>query len=778
MPGCKAVRAADARRTITHRRWLSGAVSAAALTAAIPALAQTSQPVPETAESTAAAQANTAAPPAGAPPAEDAVDPNAVSEVIVTAQRREQRLQDVPITITVVNNQLLESTNARNLTELQGAVPSAFFHGNSGGGRTYVTLRGATGLALNTGDEPVAVYMDDIYLGRGVIIGQADILDVAAIEIVRGPQGTLQGRNATAGAILIRSANPTSTPEGRLFASIADPLEVRAQGVISGPITDTLNGRVAVGYVDERGWATQIPDGDRIGGGESYQGRIVLDWRPNDRFSGRFVADYANVTAEPAIIRYGATTFSTLPTGALVPAGTATPQIPLTRAQLNRIRNDHEFELSPGTDTTVETGGFTARLTYAFEGVDLISLSGYRGADVAGVNDSDGLAVARQGFNINRTDSRTFSQEVRLQSSGDTRFSWILGGYYYREDQEYDDIIYNLRFTLPINSGTEYVGTIDTRSFAVFADATYQITDRLSVIGGLRYTEDERSIDGLILATNLDTRVTTRTAYGPASTTWDDVSYRFKVTYEPTEDILLFAGYGRGFRGGGYNPFAVQPPYSPEINLSFEAGIKADFFERRLGLSLAYYDNDYKDLQLRAGVPTGGAIITNAAAADIRGVELEFTARPIDGLRLSGNMAYTDATFSSFPRARDLFDRPVDATGNRLPRTPEWSYFLAGAYDFGLQDGSIITAEANYRWRDDVVFFFTDQEIPTFRDDAAGELGARLSWRDAGRRWQVALFGTNLTDERIINTAAVTFSYPQVGFNKPRVIGVSVERQF
>jgi iron complex outermembrane receptor protein len=732
--------------------------------------------------SPAAAQ-ETAQPPAEQPPAARPADANATPatnaepEIVVTAQKREERLQDVPIAISVVTPALLQSTNARNLSELQGVVPSVYFAGNSGGGRTYITLRGATGLALNTGDEPVAIYMDDIYLARGVTVGMSDLLDVGSIEIVRGPQGTLQGRNATAGAILLRGADPTSTFQGRIFGSIADPQEFRLQGVVSGPLGGGFEGRLAAGYVNERGWAFNPFHNTHIGGGESAQTRGTLTYRSGD-FSARIVGDYSWTNNQPAIFRYAATNFSPLPTGALVPAGTATPNAPLPAAQRHQIFDEDRISLNPGTDTTVRGGGVSARLQYSFGGVDLISVSGFRKVHVDGINDSDGLDVARMGYNHNDDHSRQLSQEVRLQSSGNRRLSWILGAYFFDENQFYTDDIYNLKFSLPTNTVTRYTGELDTTSYAAFADATFHLTDTLSVIGGIRYTHDWKRLDATINPTNLDTNVTTHQIYAPPSDVWTDTSYRAKIVYQPSRHLMMFAGYGRGFRAGGYNPFALQAAYAPETNTSWEAGVKGDLIDRRLTFSLTAYRNNYTNLQLRAGVPTGGAIITNAAAARIKGVELEMTARPANGTRLTGNLAYTDAVFTSFPTARNTLDQPVDATGNVLPRTPKWQFYVSGEQDFQLGNSLLLTAEANYRWRDRVYFFFTDQTAQPWQDPPGGELGARLTIHPQDDHWSFSLFGTNLTNARIINTAAVTFSYPQVGLNKPRVFGASAEFRF
>jgi len=720
----------------------------------------------------AVAQQASAAPPTAAA----AADNGDQADIVVTAQKRAERLQDVPIAITVVSPQLLKSTNARNFAELQGVVPGVYFAGNSGGGRTYITLRGATGLALNTGDEPVAIYMDDVYMARGVTIGMSDLLDIGGIEIVRGPQGTLQGRNATAGAILIRSADPTSTLSGNVQASVASPEEFRAQGAISGPLGGGFAARLSAGYVTEKGWAYNPYTKAYIGGSESYQVRGVVT-KESGRFSARIVGDYSWTENQPAIFRYAATTYAS-GSGALIPAGTATPNTPLPAATYDAIFNHNIISLDPGTDTIVSTGGVSAKFSYDLGGVDLISVSGYRKSWVRGTNDSDGLDTVKMGYNHNDDHSNQFSEELRLQSSGNRRLSWILGAYYFQENQAYTDDIYNLKFSLPTNGVTRYTGTQRTRSYAGFADATFRITDQFSVIGGIRYTEDHKKLDSNIIATNLDTKVSTTTPYSPPEAKWTDWSYRGKLVYKPNVNLMFFIGYGKGFRAGGYNPFAVQIPYAPESNKSWEVGAKGDLFDRRLSFSLAAYRNDYANLQLRAGVPTGGAIITNAAEALIKGVELELTARPASHTRLTGNLAYTDARFTSFPTARNTLDQPVDATGNVLPRTPKWQFFAGAEQDVAVSGSVMRDGEVNYRWRDKIYFFFTDQNVQPWQDGPGGELGMRLSLHPTGDRWKFSIYGTNLTNARIINTAAVTFSYPQVGLNKPRVIGASAEFKF
>ena len=709
-----------------------------------------------------------------APPAASQVE-----EVIVTAQKRNERLQDVPISISVVSNELLQSTNAKNLNDLSGAVPGIQFNGNGGGGRTYISMRGTTGSALNTGDEPAAIYFDDVYLARGVAIGSQDLVDLQGVEIVRGPQGTLQGRNATAGAILIRSADPTATPEGYFTVQVQDPLEVRGQGAVSGPLFGGWEGRLSAGFVSSRGWGKNTFDNSRVGIDRSGQIRGVFAYRTDSPFTARVALDYSSVSNVAALFRGAATTFSALPGGALVV--TPTPTIPLPAAQHDAIYDHNEYSLSPNTHTTVNTDGLAAKLQYAFSGVDLISVTGARHLHVFGQNNSGGVgagAGARLGYNNNDDRSGSFSQEVRLQSSGKTRFTWILGAYYFYEGQDYADTIYNKRFTTATSTASFYFGNQKTHSYAAFADGTLNITDQLQAIAGVRYTTDKKLLNGGIAVTNLDTLVVTNTPYKPPESTWSDTTYRLKLVYHPTANLMMFVGYGTGFRAGGYNDFAVQAPFAPETNKSLEAGVKGDIFERRLSFSFTAYRNKYENLQLRAGVPSGGAIITNAGDSEIKGFELELSARPFDHTRLSFNTSYTDAKFTRFPQAVDIFNHFVDATGNTLPNAPKWQFFASASQEWELHDGWELSAEANYRWRDKIFYYFTNQTDVPWSDKAGGSLNARLSLKSPNDDWTFALYGSNLTNSRVVTTDVITFSYPEISLNAPRAIGVSVERRF
>lgn len=701
---------------------------------------------------------------------------NPDNDIIVTAQKRSERLQDVPISITVVTPALLASTGSRNLNELSGAVPGVQFNGNGGGGRTYLSLRGTTGSALNTGDEPVAIYVDDIYQARGVTIGTQDLLDVGSIEVVRGPQGTLQGRNATAGAILIRSADPTDHPEGYVTASIEGPLEYRTQAAVSGPLGGGLEGRIAAGYVNAEGFGRNTFNGARVGGGISAQARGVISYKSDNPFTARVAVDYSSNITKAALFRGAATTFSTT-AGALVK--TPTPTVPLPADQRSAVYDDDRYSLDPDTRTRVISDGLSGKFAFAFGGVDLVAVTGYRFTHVSGINNSSGLSTApKQGYNFNDDHSSAFSQEIRLQSSGTRRFSWIIGAYYFNEGQDYADTIYNTMFTTATSTASLYYGHQDTDSYAGFADATFNILPNLQIIGGIRYTDDEKKLNGGIQVTNLVTNVVTLTPYVPVPISQKSTTFRVKAVYHPTPDLMLYAGYGTGFRAGGYNDFAVQAPYLPERNRSFEGGAKGDLFDHRLSFSLSGYHNDYTGLQLRAGVPAGGAIITNAGSSVINGGEFELTVRPTPTTRLTANTSYTDAKFKSFPRAVDLFNAFVDASGNVLPNAPRWQFFVQGAQDFPVGDKWTVTLEANYRWRDRIYYYFTNQDAPTLNDGPGGTANVRLALASDDAKFNIAAFVNNVFNKRVVTTDVITFSYPELSLNKPRAAGVAVTLKF
>ena len=523
-------------------------------------------------------------------------------------------------------------------------------------------------------------------------------------------------------------------------------------------------------------------DGDRLGGGRGFQARGTLRWRPTPELDVRLIVGHSYTRAEPAVVRYAQTPFSPLPTGPLVRPGTATPTLALPDAELRAIQKDYRFALNRPNFSRFTDTSFVLDATYSLGSVDLVSITGYNRVRNVGASDSDGLArTDREGFNTGRIPGNYFSQELRAQSSGTGSLQWILGAYYSSAIQGIDFNITNLQLSVADRRTTRTVDEQDVRSYAGFVDATWRITPELALIGGIRYTRETKDFELDSRISNFDTGVTIGVPirYRPDQAVFKDTSFRAKATYEPTPDVLFYLSYSTGFKSGGFSAFTADPPFGSEELRSAEAGVKASLLDRRATVALAAYTNRYDNLQVRVGVPAGGVRVTNAADSKIEGFELEGTLRPIRDLNLAANVTYTHARFTSFPLARNLLDQgPFDAAGARLPRTPDWAYFLSASYTPRVSDAVTALVETSWRHRSRVYFYQTDQDSFTVQGPPLGELGARIGFTIEPEQLSITAFATNLTDDRSPNNANVTFSYPIVSFNKPRSIGLQIDKKF
>ena len=724
------------------------------------------------------AQDRTTDSPPARPDAATGDDNAAKDDIIVTAQRRTQRLGDVPISISVISGDTLNDIAAKSGGSLQGLVPALNINVSASYGGSPVSIRGTSG--LGGAEDPVAVYVDDVYTSSGQFSVTA-LSDVASVEVVRGPQGTLQGRNATAGALIIRTADPEFQFGGFVRASVEDPRAYRVEAAVTGPVSDTLAVRLSGDRLDERGWATNLFDGRKFGGTRMYNLRSTFLWRPSTAFRARLSLNYQDRIASQPAVRWGQTTIYPAP-GPAVPAGTQTPQIPLTPAQEAFYLDNKVVNLNLEPRNRFSSPSMALNLQYDFGPVTLVSITGLSGYVINGQSDSDSLALTdRQGRNTGRYTGSSFSQEVRLQSSGKQTFDWILGYYYanYRADMTFD--IYNYKLSTAIDQVSDFRSHQINPNWAVFADGTLHVSDTLSVIGGVRYTRDTKTFSNAFTLTNLDTNgVLAVLPFAAPKRTWSDTSYRAKIAWQPNRDFLGYVSYSKGFKAGGYNAFGVgaQPGYNPEVMKSWEVGFKASLADRRAFITGAVYDNSYDNLQVTSGVPTGGVVITNAAAARIRGFELEGDVKATPNLSFTANLAYIDGKFSSFPLAPDLLGILRDVSGNRLTNSPEWQYFLQTQYRRDLTDDVEVRGTLNWRWRDTIYFTPTDQNLEHLRGAPDGELGARLTLDLKPQKLSVSLYGTNLNDKRVVANEAITFSYPQAFFNHPRTVGIQVEKKF
>ena len=719
-----------------------------------------------------------------------------LGEIVVTAQKRSEKLFDVPISITAVSAAQLNQTASKNLEELQGVIPGVTIPAATAYGGSSIVIRGTSGSGTFLEDDPVAVYVDGIYQPSNSRFGVSDLTDITSVEVVRGPQGTLQGRNATAGAILVRTADPSATLDGFVRGSVATPTEYRIEGGISLPLTDTFRVRLSADHFEQDGWARNLYNGGRLGGERATNMRTVFVWQPVEQFTARLALDYQTLTNTQPSQRWASTAIH--PTGVAVDAANATPFVPLPAALQSYYLDHNQVYNDIPTRNTQRSPSGALELHYDFGPLELVSLTGVSSASNVGSADSGGMdAVGTNGVSVvdsvtgerrrayNQgyiTGSQT-SEELRLQSTPGGAFKWLAGAYASRaiDDFTFDIFDYNLASSPPGDADIGFKAHQTDNSLAGFADATYSLTERLSLTGGVRYTDEQKQFNNAFSVTipEIHLVVVGPIPYAPPKASWNDTSYRANVNYKITEDTMVYVSTSHGFKSGGFNAFGVgkRPSFNPEYLYSTEIGTKSYFANRRGYVSASVYDNRYENLQVTAGVPSGGVNIYNAARASIRGFEIEGHFKLTDQFSVTANTAYTHAYYVSFQNGQGVDGNLVNATGNSLPNTPKWQYYVQGDYDTALTPVWSTHAQVSYRWRDKVYFFATNQ-YPNLTGDADGELGARLEAIYSPAELTFSLYGKNLTDTRVVNGEQADFAYPVAFFNQPRVIGIQIAKKF
>jgi iron complex outermembrane receptor protein len=743
-----------------------------------------------------------------------------IEEVVVTAQKREERLQDVPVAVSALTAQALVEKNVATLQDLSASVPGLVVASNTNFGSAPISIRGVGG--ANGGgnvfaDEPVAVYVDGAVVGR-LRMSTADLLDIGGVEVLRGPQGTLYGRNSTAGAVLLRSAEPTADPSGFARFTIAEHGTYKATGAVSGPLnaSGSLTGRFAAGYSDSEGWAHDA-DGSTIGGSNSASVRGFLRWKPTDTLRLDLIAEHVDMKVRPALI--AVSDVSNFRDAAANPTG-SNVVLPYTpRPNLRRLLDDNQFALGK-TFTKTRGDNITLKGDLELGSLTLSSISNFRSWAQRGAQDSDGtlvdpptpLFVTGDVPSIGENDGHfvdsQWSQELRLASNGGGPLEWMVGAYVYDEKNKISPIRIRNYLAGPgtapgFGSGTEvtFNAAQNTWAWALFANATYEVTDRLSATLGGRYSHEEKDFINRQIVKTINVFDPPGPTIFPAGTplaalsadlsdSWSNFSPRVVVDYKFTPAIMGYASYSKGFKSGGFNAFNASPAstsFKPEQISAIELGLKSDLFDRRLRLNLAAFDYDYTNLQVRTPVPTGGVGIETADKAVSRGVELEANWAVSQAFRIDANVSWLDAKFkegtvsavqvSSFVFGANPAVVAENVAGNRLSRAPEWQGAINGRYTWETGLGAV-TAQGSYRYQGGVFFLETQQNQPTFHEGPWSQVDARLALAASDGKWEVAAFGSNLLDDRHLSQITAFFALPNASVNEPRTFGLQLNLKY
>ncbi|MBT9471123.1 MAG: TonB-dependent receptor [Pseudomonadota bacterium] len=698
----------------------------------------------------------------GVATAQDRAD-NTIDELIVTAQKREQSVQSVPLAITSLGETFLRDRRVADVVDLQNFVPG--LNVGRAGNMAKITIRGVSNEFINIGgDAGVAFHLDGIFIGRAEA-QLAGIYDVSRVEVLRGPQGTLYGRNATGGSINVVYNRPTSTPEGHVSGSYGAYNEYELEAVASGPLGERAAGRLSLRRQHNDGYTKNaVPGMKALDDKDNFAARGQLLFNLTEDARLLVSADYYRDWS-----RGGASKFIGGPDGAKTPA-----ELPPYNGQTLVPFDVRDIVANLGQKTYGEFWGVKVELAWSLPAFDFKAISSYRDQNYGFRRaELDGTTLDWSDSNVSNKIWQA-SQELQLVSSAEGPLQWILGAYYYTENGDQARYIPIFKPSpLALLAG----GEVNTDAYALYGHVDYELASRLTLALGARYSVDERKSSDFLAVTGtpLD-----GTSSGKAS--WDAATWDATLSYKPAEGAMAYLRVARGFKSGGFNTGSLQQqPFNPEYILSWEAGYKASLFDRRMRLSAVAFYNDYDDLQVTQ-VQGFSILLTNAASARIKGAELEVSGNVTDALRLNMALGYLDARFRDYQNTDQ--SRPQkgmqDLSGNRLPNSPEWKLSIGGDYTHELASGGQLRLSGAYYFQDKIYFDAFNEAQQS--QGSVGRVDADLSYVSPDGAWRLSLYGKNLTDELVRTAGRVGSS--QVGspnfvlHDPPRTYGVSVRREF
>ncbi|MCY4154219.1 MAG: TonB-dependent receptor [Gammaproteobacteria bacterium] len=721
----------------------------------------------------------------------------ALEEITVTARKRVESLDDVPISVSVTTGQKLERMAIHRLEDLSAFTPNLQINENAT--QQSVTIRGIGSGANQAFEQSVGTYIDGVYFGRGRS-ARNPFFDVERVEILKGPQGILFGKNTIAGAVNVITRKPSSEPEGYIAGEyFTETDQWGITGVISGPLSDTLSGRIAANYRSAGGYIdNSLAGGDEPDRAEYVvRGTVVLEATP--QLSVTLKGEFSSYDVDGRNAQ-------------MVAAG---PLAGLYAATDPNFETELDYNsATPGDDfDNTDAGNVTLTVDYELgDSLTLTSITSYVEYDFTNNIPAEFAPVPDYAEQSNRQRHDQFSEELRLHyTSGDARFEFLGGLYYQTEDLSIEET-FNFNFSnliaagvqfLPLDSSVITFFDQETDSFAAFGEATLSIIDGLRISAGLRYTEDDKQVDKELLVAALGTqtrapgqeplaRVIGRIPHAYSLDRKDtDLSPSVGLQFDLSDDAMLYATWSQGFKAGGFDAQNVGgatqlAAFDPEEVEAWETGGKFTFLDGAVRLNLAYFNNQYEDLQVAAW--NGFAfIVENAASATSQGVEADLQWRITEHFTLGGAIAWLDAAYDNFSGAvctapqQTAFaastGRPAgqcsqDLSGKDLQFSPETAGNVNAEYRVPLGN-YLLTLQSDVNF---TAGYHTALDLdPLARQDGFAKLNARIELAAGDDRWSVALVGKNLTDQKSttwVNDLPV-FRGAYFGFiDPPRTVGV------
>lgn len=746
---------------------------------------------------------------------EATADSGQIADIVVTARRREEKAQSLPIAITAISAADIAKLGARSAPDAVRSVPGLQFDVGGGiSGNAFTSSIYIRGVGQNeylaTSDPGVALYIDGVYYARQV--GSVfDLADIKDLEVLRGPQGTLFGKNALGGALNVTTTAPADKFSALVQGNVGSYGRADAGLVVTGPIIPgKLNAKLAVQYRGYDGYGRQF-NGVRTNDEDTVLARGALLFKPTDKFDITLAFDGQIRRQHPVTQHIVSLTPGPFPDGsANYPTflwNQLVAPVVGTRFGTNQLTDSiYTSNSTGGTRSDLDNSGISLTGEYRFnDALKIKSITAYRHLITKSDHDNSASSVGlNTESDVDRQDQ--FSQELQLSGSAYQIIDYTAGFYYFHELPRYRNSTVNFpglydalttifnqigqpafqqAFGIPVPSvlalNFNLYGRDEVDNYAGYAQGTLHLGSKIALTGGVRYTDESKSLDfsqteALTNTCVLDPARTAAQCLYNVKQRWTDWSPRGDITYKPFNGLLLYGSISKGFKSGGFNGRAQSPdlltPYNPETLYAYEIGFKSDFLDRHARLNVSAYINEYNNIQLD-GSRTGpnGALQTftlNGGQARIRGVEAELLLKPIRAFTFNGSFAYTDARYTKLScnvigyfngginlcDANNVFNGTAEqralAFNEKLPRTPEFTYSLGGTYvlPLGRKYGTL-TANASYNYRSRV--FYDARNAVGSEQGPYGLGNARIAWEEPSGHVTIGFSVSNFTDRQYYN---------------------------
>ncbi|GFM88222.1 TonB-dependent receptor [Pseudomonas cichorii] len=695
----------------------------------------------------------------------------ALKAVTVTATRRESSLQKVPVAVSVVDGEQLERENRNSVASIVQQVPTLNFRTAASSKDTSLFVRGVGTISTSPGVEPsVSTVIDGVVYGRP---GQStlDLMEVERIEVLRGPQGTLFGRNASAGVLNVVSRDiPEKTRGYADYSFFGKGNEQRLRFGLGGALTDTVKASLSTLWADYDGNVRNDYNGDSVNGygTKGLRGKLQLD--PSENLRVTLIGDYTEArNTVPNGVPYQAT------------SSFATSFAPGRATSTNRdVQNDFR------THAEDTHKGLSAQLDWSLGAYTLTSITAWRGWDNDQSQDQDRLAGLPVDalHDTGQVDYDQFSQELRLASPTGQFFEYVAGVYLYHGESKED----YLRRLVTLGNAQSATGKFSATndSYALFGESTLNFTDDWRAIIGLRLTRDEVEYDHQRVSTSPLTLRAMRPSFASSGSHSDSgVSGRLGLQHDFNENLTGYVTYSRGYKGPAYNVYFQMydldtEALDPETSNNYEIGLKSTALDRRLTANLAIFRSDFDNYQANFFDQVGGSPVTrliNAGSVRSEGAELDLALQATQQLKLSGALAYTQARIEDF-QCPPAAAASCNVNGKPLPFAPDWKSYVRADYSIPLQNGLDLELSSDYSWQSEVQYSL-DQNLDT-RQGSYGIWNASVALADYNQGWRVALLGRNLADRSYAtlltsSTGGITRMVPR---DDERYFGVQVRKDF